>query len=63
MMNVPTDVAKQVVDSLKGTPFIMALLIVNTMALVGFGYVLHEVSGSIERREGLLKSCIERIQR
>ena len=59
-MNVSTDVAKQVVESLRGTPFVMAIIIVNIIALVGFGYVLHEVSNAMERREGLIKACIER---
>lgn len=59
-MNVPTDIAKDVVASLRGTPFVMALVIVNVIALFGFGIVLNEVSNAMERREGLIKSCIER---
>jgi len=59
-MNVPADVAKQVVESLRGTPFVMALVIINIVALIGFGLVIHEVANSMERREGLIKSCIER---
>ncbi len=61
-MNVPGDLAKHVVDQLKGTPFVLSLLVVNVIALVGFGYVLHEVSSAMERREGLIKSCIERVR-
>lgn len=60
MMNVPTDIAKQVVDSLKGTPFVMALLIVNVMALAGFAFVLYEVNSAVERRDEMIKSCLER---
>jgi len=59
-MNVPTDVAKQVVESLRGTPFVLALVMLNIVALVGFGFVLNEVSNAMERREPLLKACIER---
>ena len=58
-MNVSGDLARQVVDQLKGTPFVLSLLIVNIIALVGFGFVLHEVSSAMERREPLLKACIE----
>ena len=60
MMNVPTDVARSVVDSLKSTPFLLALVVINVIALLGFGYILHEVSNAMERREGLIKACIER---
>ena len=59
-MNVPTDIAKQVVESLRGTPFVLALVMINIIALVGFGFILSEVSNAMERREGLIKACIER---
>jgi hypothetical protein len=59
-MNVPTDVAKQVVESLRGTPFVLALVIINIVALIGFGIVLNHVASAMERREVLLKACIER---
>ena len=59
-MNVPSDVAKQVVESLRGTPFVLALVIVNVIALVGFGIILNHVANAMERREVLLKACIER---
>jgi len=59
-MNVPVDIAKQVVESLRGTPFVMALVIINIIALIGFAFVLNEVSNAMDRREGLIKACIER---
>jgi hypothetical protein len=59
-MNVPTDVARQVVESLRGTPFVLAIVIVNILALLGFGWTLNEVSNAMERREGIIKACIER---
>lgn len=59
-MNVPTEVAKQVVESLRGTPFVMALVIINICALVGFGLVLNEIGNSMERREAWVKYCLER---
>lgn len=59
-MNVTPDLARQVVEGLKGSPFVLALLAVNVLSLIGFAYTLHEVSAAQERREGLLKACIER---
>jgi len=59
-MNVPTDVAAKVVESLRGTPFVLALVLVNITALIGFGFVLHEVSSAMERREAMILKCIEK---
>jgi len=59
-MNVPTDVAAKVVESLRGTPFVMALVIINICALVGFGLVLNEIGNSMERREAWVKYCLEK---
>ena len=59
-MNVPTDVAKQVIDTMKATPFVLAILIVNTLALLGFAYSLHEIANAAERRDTLLEICMKR---
>ena len=59
-MNVPTDVAKQVIDTMKATPFVLALLIINTAALLAFAYSLHEISNAAERRDGLLEICMKK---
>jgi hypothetical protein len=59
-MNVPTDIARQVVDSMKATPFVLAILLVNTIALMGFAYGMHEISKAADRRDGLLKMCMDR---
>ena len=59
-MNIPTELAKQVIDGLKASPFVLALIVINVISLAGFGYILHEVSEAIERREALIKACIER---
>jgi hypothetical protein len=59
-VNVPGDIAKQVVESLRSTPFILALLVINVIVLAGFAFTLHEVSSAMERREDILKSCIDR---
>jgi hypothetical protein len=34
--------------------------VINIVALVGFAFVLNEVSNVMERREGLIKACIDR---
>jgi hypothetical protein len=59
-MNVPAELAKQVVDSLKATPFLLALLVINMVVLGGFAYTLHQVAHSIERRDNILAKCLDR---
>jgi hypothetical protein len=59
-MNVPTGIARQVVDSMKATPFVLAILLVNTIALMSFVYSMHEISKAADRRDGLLKMCMDR---
>ena len=58
-MNVPTDVTKQVIDTMKATPFVLAILIVNSIALGGFAFSLHEISKAADRRDTLLERCIK----
>jgi hypothetical protein len=60
MMTVPTEIAGKVLDGLKSSPFVLALVVINVMTLVGFGYTLHSISAAMERREPLLRACIER---
>jgi hypothetical protein len=59
-MNVPTDIARDVVASLRGTPFVLVIIVLNTIVLGMFTFTLYSVSEAMERREGLLKACIER---
>ena len=59
-MNVPHDIADKVIDTMRATPFVLAILIVNTLALAGFGYSLHEISNAAERRDGLLETCMKK---
>ena len=59
-MNVSADVAKQVIETMRATPFVLAILIVNAIALAGFGYSLHEVSKAADRRDGLLELCMKK---
>jgi hypothetical protein len=58
-MNVPHDIAKQVVDNMKASPFVLALLIINIVVLAGFTFTLHEVSKAVERRDNILERCIK----
>jgi hypothetical protein len=58
-MNLP-EVTGKVIESMGGTPFLLAILIVNTIALGGFGYSLHEISKAADRRDGLLEICMKK---
>jgi hypothetical protein len=59
-MNVTPEFAQKALDIFKATPLIFAVVIINIVALLGFGYVLHEVSNAQERQHELIKACIER---
>ena len=59
-MNVPTDVAHRVIDSMKAAPFVLAILIINCFAMLALSYSLHEISKAAERRDGLLQTCLAR---
>jgi hypothetical protein len=52
--------AAQVIDNLRGTPFVLALLVINIIVLAGFAFTLHEVGNAIERRDAMVRACIER---
>lgn len=58
-MNGPGDLAHKVVDQMKATPFVLAILIVNITMLAGFAYTLHEVGAAIARRDTILERCIK----
>jgi hypothetical protein len=58
-MNVSVDIAHKVVDSLRSTPFVLIILLINTIALAGFAYALHEVGDAAERRDTILAKCIK----
>jgi hypothetical protein len=51
---------KVAIDALKGTPLLLAALALNIVVLIGFAWTLHEVSNAMERRESILKACIEK---
>lgn len=54
------ELAAQVVEQLRGTPFVLALLVINTIVLAGFAFTLHEVSKGNERRDVMISACLER---
>lgn len=58
-MNIPTDVAHKVIETMKATPFVLALLIINVVVLAGFTLTLLEVSKAVERRDRILERCIK----
>lgn len=58
-MNVPSDIAHKVVESLRATPFLLALVLINTVVLAGFAFTLSHVSDAIERREKMLERCLK----
>lgn len=58
-MNTTGDVVKHTVDALRGAPTLLAILILNLVVLGGFAYTLHEISGAMERRESILKACLD----
>ena len=51
---------KETIDALKGAPILLAAMILNVIVLAGFGWTIHQVSSSIERRDALIKSCLEK---
>jgi hypothetical protein len=53
------ELAAQVVEQLRGTPFVLALLLINVIVLAGFALTLHEVAKSIARRDVMLERCMK----
>jgi hypothetical protein len=57
------ELAAQVIEQLRGTPFVLALIVINCIALAGFAFTLHEVSKGNSRRDAMIQACIERSSR
>jgi hypothetical protein len=53
------EIAAKVLETMKATPFVLALLIINIAVLGGFAFTLHEVGKSIARRDAILERCIK----
>jgi hypothetical protein len=60
MMNIPADVAGKAVDALRSTPVMLGLILLNVVMLLGFWYTLHSVANAMERRDDMIKTCIEK---
>ena len=60
MIVAPKEIAHQVLDSLRGTPFVLALIVINCTAWLLFAYTLHEIAQGNERADKMIASCIER---
>lgn len=52
--------ANNIVESLRTRPLALALVLINVIVLAGFACTLHEVSKSIERKDAMLKSCMDK---
>lgn len=46
--------AHNVIDALRAQPLALALVIINLMFLIGFGFALREVGQAIERRDNVI---------
>jgi hypothetical protein len=60
MMNIPAEVAGKAVDALRSTPVMLGLILLNVVMLTGFAYTLSQISSGLERRDAMIKACIER---
>jgi hypothetical protein len=60
MMNIPAEVASKAVDALRSTPVILALILLNVVMLAGFALTLYSVASGMERRDAMIKACIDR---
>jgi hypothetical protein len=58
------ELAGQVVESLKNSPALLGSIVTNVILLVGFGYILTQISAASERKDNLIselsKSCSHR---
>ena len=51
---------KEAIEALRGTPFLLAIVIFNALVIASMALTLYYVSDGIERRDALIKSCLER---
>jgi hypothetical protein len=52
--------AEKIIHEMKGTPFVMALLIINTIMLGTFAFTMHKIGEAAERRDQMLEKCVNR---
>jgi hypothetical protein len=53
------ETVNKIVGSMSGAPFVLALLIINTIMLATFAYTMKEVSAAAVRRDGILEKCLK----
>ena len=53
------EIVGNVVESMKSTPFVLALLIVNVLTITIFSYTLHEISEATARRDAIIERCLK----
>jgi hypothetical protein len=51
---------KEAIDALRGTPFLLAIVILNALVIVSMALTLYYVANAIERRDALIRTCLER---
>ena len=52
-------VIERIVHDFKQTPFLLAVVLINTLVLSGFVFTLVQVSNAVERRDRILERCIK----
>jgi hypothetical protein len=52
-------IVETIVRDFKQTPFLLAVLLINTFVLIGFALTLTQVSEAVERRDRILERCIK----
>lgn len=51
-------IATSIVEGLKHQPLVLALIVMNLLFIIGFGYMLREVGQSAARRDAMLQHCV-----
>ena len=52
-------IVDRIVHDFKQTPFLLAVLLINTLMLAGFAFTLVQVGEAVERRDRILERCIK----
>jgi hypothetical protein len=50
--------ANNVIDSLRSTPMVLAVIVLNTIFLIMLVFVLREIAKSIERKDAMIERCL-----
>jgi p-aminobenzoyl-glutamate transporter AbgT len=55
--------ADNLIDAMRGNPLALALVVVNLLFLLAFGYIFREISNSIERRDKVIAQLADCVRR